>query len=176
MTDEGLSHVKDSTSGQLIPEELDIKNLLSGDRVFNSFDEALNNNKYGFHITQIPPSKMARLNKEDYVDYYIQEMNLSEDQKLLLQELEGKPVLLPDNYVRRKYEYDPRDGGIPNPHICDPDTLVFRDKIHDSCYLCNDLVLTMNKYRTAQDRYKWYGTNARFSHDCFLYLFDSANI
>jgi hypothetical protein len=119
---------------------------------------------------------MARLNKEDYVDHYIQEMNLSEDQTQLLQELDGKPVLLPDNYVRRNYEYDPEYGGVPNPHICDPDTRVFRDKIHDSCYICNDLVLTMNKYRTAQDRYKWYGTNARYSHDCFLYLFDSANI
>jgi hypothetical protein len=84
MTDEGLSHVKDLTSGQLILEELDIKNLLSDDRDFNSFDEALNNNKYGFHVTQIPPSKMACLNKEDYVDHYIQEMNLSEDQTLLL--------------------------------------------------------------------------------------------
>jgi hypothetical protein len=122
MTDEGLSHVKNSTSGQLIPDELDIKNLLSDDRVFKSYDEALNNNKYGFHVTQIPPSKMACINKEDYVDHYIQEMNLSEDQTLLLQELDGKPVLLHDNYVRRNYEYDPQDGGVPNLHICDPDT------------------------------------------------------
>ncbi len=49
--DQGLSHVKNSTSGQLIPEELDIKNLLSNNRVFKSFDEALNNNKYGYHPT-----------------------------------------------------------------------------------------------------------------------------
>ena len=54
MTYEGLSHIKNSTSGQLIPEELDIKNLLSDDRVFKSFDEALSNSKYGYHITQIP--------------------------------------------------------------------------------------------------------------------------
>ncbi len=72
-------------------------------------------------------------------------MNLSEDQKLLFQELDGKPVLLPDNYVRLNYEYDPQNGGVPNPHIFNPDTQVFRDKINDSCYLCNGLVLTMQK-------------------------------
>ncbi len=43
---------------------------------------------------------MASLNKKDYVDHYIQEMNLSEDQKLLLQELDGKPVVLPNNFVQ----------------------------------------------------------------------------
>ena len=65
MTDDELSHIKDLTSEQCIQEELNIKNLLPEDRVFKSFDEALNNNIYGFHITQIPPSNMLSFNKED---------------------------------------------------------------------------------------------------------------
>ncbi len=103
-------------------------------------------------------------------------MILSKDQKLLLQELEGKPVLLSNNYVQHNYKYDPWKGGIPNLHICDPDTGLLCDKIHDICYLCNDLVLTMQKYMSACDRYKWYGAKARFWNDCYLYLFDSINI
>ena len=46
-------------------------------------------------------------------------MNLSADQLQLLRDLDAKSVLLPDIYVRDKYEYRPQNGGIPNPHICE---------------------------------------------------------
>lgn len=104
-----------------------------------------------FHPTQILPSKMISLNKEDFVDNFIPELNLSKDQEHQLDEFKNKSVLLPDNYVRKYYEYDPHMGGLPNPHICHPDNGGMRDKILPCSYLCSDLIMAIEKYRGAHD-------------------------
>ena len=71
MTVDDLSHIKNMTSGQVDPEELVLKNLLCDNTVSKTFDEALNNGKQGFHMTQVSPFKMITLNKQDYKDNYI---------------------------------------------------------------------------------------------------------
>ncbi len=71
MTVDDLSCIKNMTSGQVVPEELVLKNLLCDNTVFKTFDEALNNGKKGFHMIQVPPFKMITLNKQDYKDNYI---------------------------------------------------------------------------------------------------------
>ena len=147
MTMDDASRIKNMTSGQVIPEDLDLKNLLCDEMVL-SFDEALYNGKKFFHMTQVPPHKMITLNENDYRDNYIHGMNLSNDQLLLIQELDTNSVLLPDKYVRDHYEYRHQNGGVPNPHIYEPktnprDSDVYRKHINVHSYLCSDLLETM---------------------------------
>jgi hypothetical protein len=94
---------------------------------------------------------MIHFNREDFVDNYLRGLNPTTDQEILLQELDGKGVLLPESYVRENLEYNVVNGGVNNPHICDPDTREFRMKIHDCCYLYRNLILTLNKFRSVTD-------------------------
>ena len=133
MTMDDASRIKNMTSGLVIPEDLDLKNLLCDEMVL-SFDEALYNGKKFFHMTQVPPHKMVTLNENDCRDNYIHGMNLSNDQLLLIQELDTNSVLLPDKYVRDHYEYRHQNGGVPNPHICEPKTNLSKPKIGTVAY------------------------------------------
>jgi hypothetical protein len=81
------------TIGQQIPEVFHIDRLV-GDFTFNNFDEAINHYQVGFHVTQIPPTKMILFNRDDFVDNYLQGMNLTTDQKVLFQELDDNPITL----------------------------------------------------------------------------------
>ena len=181
MTIDDLPRIEIRTSGQEIPEELVLKNILCVNTVFETFNEALNNGKKFYHMTNVLPFKMVTLNKKDFKNNYIQSMNLSADQLQLLCDLDAKSVLLPDIYVRDKYEYPPQNGGIPNPHICElatdpnnPD--VYREHINHHSYLCSDLLETMKKYRTACDQVKRYGIGGAYSNQYYLYIFESADV
>jgi hypothetical protein len=74
--------------------------------------------------------------------------------------------------VRKKHEYDPGNGGVAIPHIKDPFKPEWRGVIHTDVYLCSDLMEAMRKYRTAEDRRKWYGNRGAYSKICYLYMFD----
>ncbi len=83
-------------------------------------------------------------------------------------DLDGKQVLLPDSYVRKRHLYDE----TPIPHIKHPQKENdWRTPTHTDVFLCSDLVVALNKFRTAVDRFRWYGNGRQYGNHCFLYLF-----
>jgi hypothetical protein len=129
------------------------------------------NNEFTFHITQVPPNKMLKLDKDTYINEEIPQVKISSEQSQLLDDLNNKQVLLPDSYVRKKHEYNPENGGVAILHIKHPYNYSWRATIHPNTYLCSDLVEAMKKYRTAEDRREWYGSGP-YAKVCYLYLFD----
>jgi hypothetical protein len=162
---------------QDVPQEMHLENFMHSSRTSDSFMMRLVNNEWAFHITQIPPSKMAVLDRERFL-----QMNpsliLSQVQDDLMSELDGTRCLLPDKYVRLvPYNYDRNLGGVENPHIRNPATGVFRPLIHYNVYVLNDLIHALYKYRTAADRKKWYGQGqGQRSESCFLYLLQPEDV
>ena len=75
------------------------------------------NNEFTFHITQVPPDKMLKLDKDAYINEEIPRVKISSEQSRLMDDLNNKQVLLPDSYVRKKHEYNPGNGGVAIPHI-----------------------------------------------------------
>jgi hypothetical protein len=152
-----FSHLPDYDYQQDVPQEMRLENFMHSSITSDSFMMRLVTNKWAFHISQIPPSKMAVLDRDRFL-----QMNpsliLSQVQDDLMSELDGTRCLLPDNYVRLvPYNYDRISGGVKNPHIRNPETGVFKALIHDNVYVHNDLIYARHKYRTGSDRKRWYG-------------------
>jgi hypothetical protein len=140
---------------------------------YGTFREAIQNDEYCFHLTVVPPEKMLVLDSDDFCAQEMPGTALGNVMENLMNELDGKQVLLPDSYVRKKHPYDVS----PIPHIKNPHLEnVWRTPTHTDVFLCSDLVVAMNKFRTAKDRMNWYGNGKEYGHQCYAYLFRPSDV
>ena len=111
---------------------------------------------------------MLVLDSKGFCDEEMPTRTLGNDMEMLMNDLDGKQVLLPDSYVRKRHLYDE----TPIPHIKHPQKEDdWRTTTHTDVFLCSDLVVAMHKFRTADDRFRWYGNGRQYGNHCFLYLF-----
>jgi hypothetical protein len=91
-----FSRLPDYDYQQDVPQEKRLENFMHSSRTSDSFMMRLVANEWAFHISQIPPSKMAVLDRDRFL-----QMNpsliLSQVQDDLMSELDGTRCLLPDN-------------------------------------------------------------------------------
>lgn len=107
-----------------------------------------------------------KLDSTEFCDQEMPGRTLGNCVDTLMKELDRKQVLLPDSYVRKKHDY----AAAPIPHIKDPhERDKWRTTIHTDVFLCCDLVVAMNKFRTADDRFMWYGNGKLYGEDCYVY-------
>ena len=110
---------------------------------------------------------MLKLNSTDFLAQEMPGRCLGNSVDTLMKELDGNQVLLPDSYVRKKHDY----CAAPIPHIKHPhEREKWRTTIHTDVFLCCDLVVAMNKFRTAEDRRMWYGNGKDYGDHCYVYL------
>jgi hypothetical protein len=121
---------------------------------------------------------LANFDRGEYMRLYADNVHeLRQVQLMVLDELNGQQCIMPDRIVRDIHDFDPESGGAPIPHILlDQANGVWRDKVHNSVYLCNDVIAAAWKFRTADDRWTKYGqANGQFSESCYMYLVSPEN-
>ncbi len=139
-------------------------------------DRVLEKGHCGFHITQISPKKLARFSKEQFVNIK-GNLDLSDNQENLLNKLNGKQCIMSDDIARKLHNFNPEMGGVEYPHIFNPEKEEFREKIHEDVFVCINFVYALWKYRSAKDRYMYYGYDmGRFSKTCYVYVFTAENL
>ncbi len=63
------------------------------------------------------------------------------------------------------------------PNLRHPTMGMFRTNIHDCVNLCNYLFHALHKYRSANDRERWYNFGrGLWSGSCYLYIVRSENV
>jgi hypothetical protein len=68
---------------------------------FGTFREDIQNDEYCFHLTIVPPEKMLVLDSDDFRAQQMPGTALGHVMENLMNELDGKQVLLPDSYARK---------------------------------------------------------------------------
>ena len=138
---------------QEVPSDMCPEKLASVDDSKKSFLEQQEISASAFHLTQVHPKQMSRFNKALFIQLN-PNLQIDENKHNLLDSLDGKQCIMADNYIRQPgvHNFDM----ISNPHLKHPITGDFRIDILDKTYLCNYLFFALNKYRTANDREKWY--------------------
>ncbi len=140
------------------------------------FDRILEKGHCGVHVTHVPPQKLAKFSKEQFTSIK-GNLDLSDDRDQLLNELNGKHCIMPDDIARKLHNLNPETGGVENPHIFDPEKEEFRDKIHEDVFVCTDFVYALRKYRNAADRFMYYGYDMeRFGKTCYVYVFTAEDL
>jgi hypothetical protein len=158
-----------------IPTEYTLPQLCDMEGMTNNFSKNLNNNRIAIHITQIPPDKLATFDKDIYLK--TNETNLDDNEKNYIAKLDGEKRIMPDNTARILHNFDENMGGAENPHICHPETRVYREFIHGDVFVSNNTPGAILKYRTANDRKIHYGNGrGRFSHFCYGYIFKASDL
>ncbi len=160
-------------SSEVIPTPFCLNALFRQDEITKDFENSQKSGFTGVHFSPVPPSKLAYFDREAYMRLYAGYVHeLSQVQLTVLDELNGQQCIMPDRIVRDHHDFDPESGGAPIPHILlDQVNDVWRDKVHNSVYLCNDVIAAAWKFRTANDRRTKYGrANGPFSESGYMYL------
>ena len=145
--------------------DMHLENLASVDDSISSFQERQDNGARAFHLSQVPPSEMSRLNKALFIQLN-PSLQINQNKNDLLDSLDGNRCILADNYVR--YPGVHNFDMVPNPHLKHPTTGAFRTDVHNCVYLSNNLFFALNKYRSSGDREKWYNFGrSPWSRSCY---------
>lgn len=67
-------------------------------------------------------------------------------------ELNGNRYIILDEIARILHNFNPETGGVEHPHILNPFSHQFREKIHKDAFVCNNFIGALQKYRSAGDR------------------------
>jgi hypothetical protein len=153
---------------QDVPKDMRIESLANADGSIVSFKKWQDEGASAFHITQVPPHEMSIFSKESFIQLN-PSLRINQNYHNLLDSLNGRRCIIADNFIRQPGVHD--FAMTPNPHIKHPTTGVFRTKVHDCVYLCNFFFFALHKYRSANDREKWYNFGRGiWSESCYMYI------
>jgi hypothetical protein len=165
-------------SCKVIPRPFCLDDLFRQDGLTKDFENNQANGFTGVHFSPVPPIKLAYFDHKVYMRLYAENVHeLHQEQLTVLGELNGQQCIMPDLMVRDIHDFDPESGGAPIPHILlDQANEVWRDKVHNCVYLCNDVIAAAWKFRYANDRWTKYGQeNGPFSESGYMYLVSPEN-
>ena len=114
-----LSNLTDiKPSSKVIPSAFRLDALFRQDVITKDFENSQKRGFTGVHFSPVPPIKLAYFDHGEYMRLYADNFHeLRQDQRMVLEELNGQQCIMPDLIVRDIHNFDPESGGAPIPHI-----------------------------------------------------------
>ena len=113
-----LSNLTDiKPSSKVIPSAFRLDALFRQHEVIKDFENSQKRGFTGVHFSPVPPIKLSYFDRGEYMRLYADNFHeLRQDQRMVLEELNGQQCIMPDLIVRDIHNFDPESGGAPISH------------------------------------------------------------